>query len=111
MGFSVKKLKNLEVGESEKTVLNSEDLFKAAMTLRAINNPLRKKIIEYVNANKDTPVNKIYKSLKIEQSVASQHLAILRKTEFLIGTRNGKFIYYSVNEKRFAEIRDLLESI
>ena len=44
MGFSVKKLKNLEVGESEKTVLNSEDLFKAAMTLRDINNHLRKKV-------------------------------------------------------------------
>lgn len=111
MGFSVKKMKDLQVGKEKNTVVKAEGLYKAVMTLRAINNPLRKRIIDLVNLNTDITVTKIYKKLKIEQSVASQHLAILRKAEFLIATRNGKFIYYNVNEKRFGEIRDIIEQM
>lgn len=111
MGFSVKKMKNLEVGKETKTVIKSDDLFKAVMTLRAINNPLRKRIIDLVDANTDITVTKIYQKLKIEQSVASQHLAILRKSGFLTATRNGKFIYYNVNEERFAEIKSIIEQM
>lgn len=108
MGFSVKKMKNLEVGKEKTTVIKSEDLLKAVMTLRAINNPLRKRIIDLVNSNVDITVTKIYQKLKIEQSVASQHLAILRKSGFLTATRNGKFIYYNVNEERFAEMNAII---
>ena len=111
MGFSVKKMKNLEVGKKTKTTIKSDDLFKSVMTLRAINNPLRKRIIDLVDANTDITVTKIYQKLKIEQSVASQHLAILRKASFLTATRNGKFIYYNVNEERFAEIKGIIEQM
>lgn len=111
MGFSTKKIKSLEVGKKEKVSIKGDDLHKGVMTLRALNNPLRKRIIDLVNVNTDMPVTKIYQKLKIEQSVASQHLAILRKAGFLTGTRNGKFIYYNVNEDRFAEVKDLLEQM
>lgn len=111
MGFSVKKMKDLQVGKDKGTVVKAELLYKSVMTLRAINNPLRKRIIDLVNLNTDITVTKIYKKLKIEQSVASQHLAILRKSEFLTATRNGKFIYYNVNVKRFAEVSKLIEKM
>ena len=42
--------------------------------------------------------------LRLEQSVASQHLAILRKAGIVSTQRDGKFIYYSVNFKRLEEI-------
>lgn len=111
MGFSVKKLKNLEVGENKGTIIKSEDLHNAVMTLRAINNPLRKRIIDFINSNPGITVTKIYKKLKIEQSVASQHLAILRKSNFLTAKRDGKFIHYNVNEDRFGEIKDLIDTL
>ena len=111
MGFSVKKMKDLQVGKEKNTVVKADGLYKAVMVLRAINNPLRKRIIDLVNANTDITVTKIYKKLKIEQSVASQHLAILRKAGFLVATRNGKFIYYNVNVDRFAEIGELIEKM
>ncbi|MFT4644331.1 MAG: DNA-binding transcriptional ArsR family regulator [Planctomycetota bacterium] len=111
MGFSVKKMKDLQVGKDKSTVVKAETLFTAVMTLRAINNPLRKRIIDLVNANTDITVTKIYKKLKIEQSVASQHLAILRKSGFLTATRNGKFIYYNANVERFAEISKIIEQM
>ncbi|HMW27776.1 MAG TPA: ArsR family transcriptional regulator, partial [Ferruginibacter sp.] len=40
----------------------------------------------------------------LEQSVASQHLAILRKAGIVSTEREGKFIYYMVNYKRLDEI-------
>jgi DNA-binding transcriptional ArsR family regulator len=42
-------------------------------------------------------VSEIYKKLKLEQSVASQHLAVLRNAHFVNTHRDGKYIYYSVN--------------
>jgi DNA-binding transcriptional ArsR family regulator len=49
--------------------------------------------------------------LRLEQSVASQHLAILRRAGVVTTTREGKFIYYSVNHKRLAEIYSYVEQL
>ncbi|MCH5689900.1 hypothetical protein LWM68_40125 [Niabella sp. W65] len=40
----------------------------------------------------------------MEQSVASQHLAILRKADFVKTERDGKFIYYTVNTQRMKDL-------
>lgn len=105
------KPSTIEVGKDKKTVLKGEHINQAVMTLRAINNPLRKKIIDFINDHPGIMVSEIYKKLKIEQSVASQHLAILRKVGFLEGKRDGQKIHYSVNENRFIEIRDLIDKM
>ena len=75
-----------------------------AMTMRAINHPLRQTMIRLIDEQKRLTVTEIYEKLKLEQSVASQHLAILRKTGFVKTEREGKFIYYSVNKPRFTEV-------
>jgi ArsR family transcriptional regulator, virulence genes transcriptional regulator len=49
--------------------------------------------------------------LRLEQSVASQHLAILRKAGVLNTDRDGKFIYYSLNKERIEEIANLVEDL
>jgi DNA-binding transcriptional ArsR family regulator len=56
-------------------------------------------------------VTEIYVKLRLEQSVASQHLAILRKAGFVNTTRDGKFIYYSVNASRLAEMNRFVEEL
>ena len=56
-------------------------------------------------------VTEIYVKLRLEQSVASQHLAILRNAEVVQTEREGKFIYYSLNEDRIAELADLVEEL
>lgn len=86
-------------------------LKKAVMTLRAINHPLRKEIMELIEEKKQMTVTEIYVKLRLEQSVASQHLAILRRAEVLKTKRDGKFIYYSVNPKRVEEIAALVEKL
>ncbi|RYY67038.1 MAG: ArsR family transcriptional regulator [Chitinophagaceae bacterium] len=54
-------------------------LKKAALVYRAINHPLRLKILQYLHKHKECPVTTIYTTLGLVQSVASQHLAILRR--------------------------------
>ena len=43
----------------------------------------------------------------MEQSVASQHLAILRRAGVVTTERDGKFIFYSLNVERIREISKL----
>jgi DNA-binding transcriptional ArsR family regulator len=84
-------------------------LRSSVLTLRAINHPLRRQMILFIEEKKKLTVTEIYVKLRLEQSVASQHLAILRKAGIVETEREGKFIYYSLNKKRIAEITDLVE--
>ncbi len=77
---------------------------KAALILRSINHKLRQQIVQLINENGQMTVTEIYIKLRLEQSVASQHLAILRKTQIVKTTREGKFIWYSVNHDRLTDI-------
>jgi len=56
-------------------------------------------------------VTDIYIKLRLEQSVASQHLALLRRAGIVVTSRDGKFIYYSVDVSRLDEISRLLEEL
>jgi DNA-binding transcriptional ArsR family regulator len=82
-----------------KTALHIEEdnLKKAALRFRAINNKLRVIILQLIHKNGSMIVQDIYKKLKIEQSVTSQHLSVLRNANLVIAKREGKFIYYAVN--------------
>lgn len=77
---------------------------KAALILRAVNHKLRQQMIKLIDDKQKITVTEIYVKLRLEQSVASQHLAILRRAGIVATTRDGKFIYYSVNYARLAEV-------
>ena len=84
---------------------------KAALILRSINHKLRQQIIKLLDESQKMTVTDIYVKLRLEQSVASQHLAILRRAGIVTTTRDGKFIYYSVNYQRLAEVVRFVESL
>lgn len=86
-------------------------LKKAALILRAINHKLRTQILKLVHAHGRLTVTEIYVKLRLEQSVASQHLAILRRAGMVDTVRDGKFIYYSVNYERLSEIQQLSKDL
>lgn len=90
---------------------DSLKLKKAALVLRALNHPLRQKIIRTVHLKQPVNVTELYKTLKLEQSVASQHLGILRKAGFVVPARDGRVIYYSVNYTRMQELNSLISDI
>ena len=95
----------------EDIVLDYGKLKKAVLTLRALNNPLRRNILGMLVDKREKIVTEIYTILKLEQSVASQHLKILRDAEIVTAMRKGKFIYYSLNKKRIAQVASLIEDL
>lgn len=103
------------------TISNTEDsssikldflhLKKAALVLRSMNHKLRQQMIKLLDENKRMTVTEIYVKLRLEQSVASQHLAILRRAGIVMTQRDGKFIYYAVNYPRVAEVNNFVEDL
>lgn len=109
MGFSVKKISDVTVNDKKsKTTIKGDELHQAALTIRALNHSLRKAIVDLVNQKGEVTVTEIFVELRTEQSVASQHLAILREAKWLSTRRDGKFIYYSVNHERFNQIANII---
>lgn len=98
-------------GQPEQIKVDYSLLRKAVLTLRAINHPLRKDIIQLLEEKQKLTVTEIYVKLRLEQSVASQHLAILRKANLLETERDGKFIYYTINKERFKEVVQLIQDL
>jgi len=84
---------------------------KAAMILRALNHKLRQQIVKLIDEQQKMTVTEIYVKLRLEQSVASQHLAILRRAGIVITTREGKFIFYTVDYNRLEQINLIVEQL
>ena len=95
----------------EALTVNLHHIKKAALVLRAINHKLRQQILKQIDEHGRMTVTELYVKLRLEQSVASQHLAILRKAGFVKTERNGKFIYYSVHLDRIKEVNQLVSNL
>lgn len=80
-----------------KVTFNQEQLTQSCEIARALAHPLRLRILEFIDDQRRTHVNRIYNSLQIEQSITSQHLRILRLAGIVHAERDGKFIHYSIN--------------
>jgi ArsR family transcriptional regulator, virulence genes transcriptional regulator len=86
-------------------------LKKADIIIRALNHKLRIQIIRLLHDKDELTVTEIYVKLRLEQSVASQHLALLRRAGIVQTRRDGKFIFYSINTSRIEEIFKLAKSL
>ncbi|MEN9599942.1 MAG: hypothetical protein RL596_2263 [Bacteroidota bacterium] len=84
---------------------------KAALILRSINHKLRQQIIKLLDEHTKMTVTELYVKLRLEQSVASQHLAILRRAGIVSTSREGKFIYYGVNYTRLHEVSGFVKAL
>ena len=74
---------------------------------RAANHYLRISILEKLDEAGKMTVTELFTKLRIEQSVMSQHLAILRNLGWVTDSRQGKFQYYSINYDKLKVAADL----
>lgn len=110
MNHSNNKL--MDMNNSQEDVrLDYAELRKAVLVLRAINHKLRQAIINLLEDTGPMTVTDIYVKLRIEQSVASQHLAVLRRSGVVITEREGKYIHYSINKARIAVLNKLIDEL
>jgi ArsR family transcriptional regulator, virulence genes transcriptional regulator len=101
----------LEEVVTETAKMDYHNLKKAALVLRAMNHKLRQQMIALIEENSKLTVTEIYVKMRLEQSVASQHLAILRKAGIVETERDGKFIFYTVSKKRVDEISKFVDNL
>lgn len=92
-------------------VLDKLNIRKALLVFRAINHPLRLSMIRMIQNSKKVSVTEIFVELRLEQSVASQHLAILRRAGLVIPERDGKYMFYRPNEIRLQLINKMIQDL
>ena len=105
------KTQALPVEPKASPVIDEYQVKKSALVFRAINHKLRQDIILLIHEKEKIEVTQIYNSLRIEQCVASQHLAILRNNKLVSTERKGKFVYYSINYSRLQIINDFIQNL
>ena len=97
--------------DPDELLINVSKIKKGVQTLRIINHLLRQQILQFIHENKRITVTEIHTRFRIEQSVASEHLALLRKEKFVTTERDGRFIFYSVNYESLKKIHRLTEEL
>src|SRR5438309_6476191 len=80
---------------------------KAALILRAVNHVFRQKILNLMHEHGRITVTQLFILLRLEQSITSQHLAILRRAKIVKAERDGKYIYYSINYDQFQHVQNV----
>lgn len=91
--------------------INPVAMRKARKKLRAVDHRLRARILGALDSRGAMTVTELYVAFRIEQSVASQHLAILRRAGLVKTERQGKHIYYSLNRRELDRINALVKEL
>jgi DNA-binding transcriptional ArsR family regulator len=84
--------------------IHDREVKAAALIFRAINHRLRQTMLKLMHNHGSITVTELYRKLNLEQSVASQHLAILRKAGLVLTERDKRCIFYKVNYQTLAHI-------
>lgn len=110
---AAREITNYHQGTENENALNINyyNIKKASLVLRSLNHKLRQQIIKLIHESEKLTVTEIYVKLRLEQSVASQHLAILRKAGIVSTKREGKFIYYTINTQRVEAIEEFVSKL
>lgn len=96
---------------NEELRLDYQMLRKSVLMVRSVDHKLRQQIIKMLIESPRLTVTEIYLKLRLEQSIASQHLAILRRSGIVVTKRTGKFVYYSLNRERLEAVSSMIKEL
>lgn len=81
-----------------------------ADVLKALGNPARLKIIQFLMDTPASSCGDIIEVLPLAQSTVSKHLSELKRVKLIKGKKKGNNIYYSLNVKTWEKVRDFVLS-
>jgi ArsR family transcriptional regulator len=81
--------------------------FKADV-FQALGHPTRIAIVELLRDEGKVPVTRICAQLGLEQANVSQHLAVLRGKQVVVGHKEGNQVFYSLRDRILGKILDLM---
>ena len=82
---------------------------EASDFLKSLASPVRLRILCMI-ADREASVGELAEGLGVRQSVASQHLALLRKDGLVAARREGQTIWYSLADPRVLGIIHVLQA-
>lgn len=80
--------------------------FKADI-FQAMAHPTRIAIVEMLQAG-EVPASRIFERLQVEQSNASQHLAVLRTKKIVVSRKEGNQVYYALRSPVLIDVLRLM---
>lgn len=86
-------------------VLNP-DKKRLARMLKALGNPVRFQIVEYLASNQTCITNDIVRFLPLAQSTVSQHLKVLREAGLILGEIEGPATCYCLDTDGIQWLKD-----
>ncbi len=81
--------------------------FKAGI-FQALAHPTRIAIVEVLRDEGEVSVGTIYERLGLEQANVSQHLAVLRAKQIVVGRKDGNQVFYSLRDPIIGRILNLM---
>ncbi len=81
-----------------------------ARLLKALSGDIRLNIISYL-ASGEKCVCHIYEYFNLPQNLVSHHLGILRESGLIKDRKDGKWVYYSLNEQNIEKVTHFLQEI
>lgn len=79
-----------------------------ADVLKALGNPARLKIVQFLMTNPSSSCGDMIDVLPLAQSTVSKHLSELKRVKLINGKIKGNNIYYSLNLKTWDKVKDFL---
>lgn len=92
------------------TIALSYEKRRLAKMLKALGNPVRFQIVEYLANNHMCITNDIVKTLPLAQSTISQHLKVLREAGLIQGEIEGPATCYCINEEGMRFLKEQIGS-
>ncbi len=86
----------------------TESQLEIAELAKALSNPARIAILEYLIQSKSCICGEIVDEIGLAQATISQHLKALKKIGIIQGDISGTKTCYCINEERWSEIQEKL---
>lgn len=83
---------------------------QVAKLLKILGGDVRLGIVLYLSSGKKC-VCEIFEYLKLPQNLVSHHLSVMRKNNLITARRDGKWVYYTLNNKSIKTLNSFLLKI
>ena len=79
-------------------------------TLKALSDPIRREILEMLRSGR-LSAGEIAEKFPVSGAAVSKHLSVLKESDLIRDTREGKFIYYELNTSVLEEVMLWLKTL
>ncbi len=88
--------------------LDAKTLDRAATILKAVAHPVRLSVIQLLDQHGELSVSDLAEKVGVEASLLSHHMSNLKLLNLLSTRRDGKNIYYSIEEDQLVRLMECI---